>query len=125
MQAVAYHKNGEIFIRSNAGLNTDTVEKLQNDIDNILHLNGIKDCNGKIIHDTSTKIVAKRRSIYESVNDEFERWEKRKVLTSSFLQSKIDMLEGELKNDNIAQPFIGVKLYRYKKKRDLLLKQHK
>lgn len=83
------------------------------------------DASGRIIRDTSTKIVATCRSMYDSVSTEFARWEKKKCLTSTFLQSKIDILEKELKNDNVAQPFIGVKLYRYKKKCDSLKRQHK
>ena len=94
-------------------------------MDKVLHLNGKKDASGRIIRDTSTKIVATRRSMYDSVSTEFARWEKKNCLTSTFLQSKIDILEKKLKNDNVVQPFIGVKLYRYKKKCDSLKRQHK
>lgn len=125
MKAIAYRRNGEIYIRETADFDERTVRDLQDDIDKVLHLNGKKDDSGRIIRDTSTKIVATRRSMYDSVSTEFSRWEKKKCLTSTFLQSKIDILENELKNDNVAQPFIGVKLYRYKKKCDSLKRQHK
>ncbi len=125
MEAIGYRKSGEIYVRENMGLTAKTVVDIQKNIDNVLCLNEQMDSQRRIIKDTSTKIVAARRSMYDSVSTEFERWEKRKCLTSSFLQSKIDSLENQLKFDNIAQPFIGVKLYRYRKKRDSLIRQHK
>ena len=79
-------------------------------------LNGKLDADGKTKFDTSTRLVAMRRSIYQSVCTQFERWDRKKCLTADFLQEKIDALEKELQGDETAEPFIGVRLYWYRKK---------
>ena len=42
----------------------------------------------------------------------------------SGLQEKIEKLESQLKGDNIADEYIGVRLYLYKRKKEKLEKQH-
>ena len=73
MEAIGYKRNGEIFIRGDKGLDPTLADVLQADLDAVLLLNGKKDANGKVVHDTATKLVAKRRSIYQSVCTQFER----------------------------------------------------
>lgn len=120
MEAIAYHKSGEIFVRDDKGLDSDLVAQMQHDLNYVLQLNGKIDSEGKMEYDTATKIVATRRSICDSVSTQFERWGKKNKLTSDFLQEKIEQLEEMLSKDNIAEPFIGVRLYWYKRKQDKL-----
>ena len=121
MEAIAYYRNGEIFIRQDKGLDLELVKKMQNDIDEILVLNGKKDLNGQRIYDTASKLVASRRSICDSVHSQFERWDKKKCLTEEFLREKISKLEAMLDQDNIAgESYIGVRLYLYKRKLEKL-----
>lgn len=74
-------------------------DQMQKDIDQVLVLNGKKDEEGKIIFDTATKLVAKQRSIYDSVCTQFERWDRKKCLTVAFLKDKISYLEKQLEGD--------------------------
>ena len=85
--------------------------------------NGEKDSNGKIEWDTRSKLVASRRCICDSVHSQFDRWSKKGFLTAEYLQEKIEKLESQLKDDNIADEYIGVRLYLYKRKKEKLEKQ--
>lgn len=116
MEAIAYRHNGQIYVRDDMGLDTQLVGKMQNDIDKVLTLNGIKGDNGSVKHDTATQLVAKRRSTYDSVKRQFERWSNKKCLTSDYLKEQIDSLESQLKGTGDAMEFIGVRLYFYKDK---------
>lgn len=116
MEAIAYKRNGEIFIRNDQGLDPDLVTDMQNDLNEILSLNGKRDANGRVLYDTASKLIAGRRRIWESTRSQFERWDKKKCLTADFLKDKIDYLEKQLTQDEIAEPYIGVRLYFYKKK---------
>ena len=121
MEAIAYYRNGEIFIRQDKGLDLGLVEQMQNDIEKVLVLNGKKDLKGKRIADTASKLVASRRSICDSVHSQFERWDKRNCLTVEFLQEKIARLEEMLEQGNIAEEsYIGVRLYLYRRKKEKL-----
>ena len=121
MEAIAYYRDGEIFIRQDKGLDLGLVEQMQNDIEKVLVLNCKKDLKGKRIADTATKLVANRRSICDSVHSQFERWDKRNCLTVEFLQDKILRLEAMLNQDNISEEsYIGVRLYLYKRKMEKL-----
>lgn len=123
MDAVAYQRNGEIFIRKDKGLDPDLVDRMQNDLDRVLCLNGKKDSNGRVSNDTASKLIANRRRIYDSVSTQFKRWSNDNKLTVEFLQDKIEQLENMLKGNNIAEPFIGVRLYFYKRKQEKLRRQ--
>lgn len=123
MQAIGYYKNGEIYVRPNAGLGSELQNAMQVDIDDVLHLNGEKDSYGKIEWDTRSKLVAGRRCICDSVHSQFDRWSKKGFLTADYLQEKIEKLESQLKGDNIADEYIGVRLYLYKRKKEKLEKQ--
>ena len=116
MEAIGYYRSGEIFVRKDVGLNPELAEAMQKDIDITLHLNGIKDEDGRIKSDTASKLVAGRRSVCDSVHTQFERWDKKHKLTFEFLQDKIEKLEMQLQEDSIADEYIGVRLYLYKRK---------
>lgn len=122
MEAIGYRKNGEVFVSNKKGLPPELVRQMQKDIDQVLVLNGKKDKEGKIIFDTATKLVAKRRSIYDSVCTQFERWDKKKCLTVEFLKDRIRHLEKQLEDDKTADEYIGVRLYFFKRKYEKLLK---
>lgn len=123
MEAIAYQRNGEIFVRNNLGLDNQLVADMQKDIDDVLGLNGKRDSKGRIVSDTSSKLIANRRGIYDSVSNQFQRWDKENCLTVEFLQDQIDKLEKQLARDNEALPFIGVRLYFYKRKQEKLKRQ--
>ena len=125
MEAIGYYKTGEIYVRQNVGLGTELEEKMQKDIDEVLHLNGEKDSSGKIRWDTTSKLVASRRCICDSVCSQFDRWSKKGTLTVGFLQDKIAKLENKLKDDNIGDEYIGVRLYFYRRKVEKLKKKYK
>ncbi|MCD7711324.1 MAG: hypothetical protein LUJ25_01020 [Firmicutes bacterium] len=63
-----------------------------------------------------TKLVARRKNIYESVCQEFERWDKQKRLTRDFLKDIIEKCENMMNRDGIAEEYIGERLYFYRKK---------
>lgn len=116
MEAIGYKRNGEIFIRRDKGLDPKLADDMQTDIDEVLALNGKKDAEGKVIFDTASRLIATRRSIYDSVCSQFERWDKKKCLTKDFLREKIDYLEKQLQGGLKAEPYIGVRLYFYKRR---------
>lgn len=116
MEAIGYRRNGEIFVHGDRGLDIGLVKKMQDDLDFVLTLNGKKDAEGRVICDTASKLIASRRSIYQSICTQFERWDKKKCLTKDFLKEKVEYLEKQLQGDGIAEPYIGVRLYFYKRK---------
>lgn len=116
MEAIGYKRNGEIFVRSDKGLDPQLVDAMQKDIDSVLTLNGKKNAEGLVLYDTASKLIAKRRGIYQSVSKQFDRWNKKKCLTAGFLSDKINYLEKQLKKDAVAEDFIGIRLYFYKRK---------
>ncbi|MEE1101808.1 MAG: retron system putative HNH endonuclease [Agathobacter sp.] len=122
MDAIGYYKHtGEIYVRDDCGLDSELVDKMQKDIDDVLHLNGEKDSSGKIMYDTRSKLVASRRRVCDSVRTQFKRWgNDEKVLTADFLMDKISKLEHMLQDDNVADEFIGVRLYMYRRKAEKL-----
>lgn len=125
MEAIAYKRNGQIFVKDNVGLDCQLVEDMNNDIDKVLVLNGTKDDKGNMKHDTATRLVANRRSTYDSVARQFERWSKKGCLTSDYIKEQIDFLENQLKGTAYALEFIGVRLYFYKEKYKRLNRQGK
>ncbi len=125
MEAIAYKRNGQIFVRNDVGLDCKLVDKMQNDIDKVLVLNGKRDDEGNFKYDTSTRLVANRRSTYDSVTRQFERWSKKGCLTSDYLREQIELLESQLREVDDAMEFIGVRLYFYKEKYRKLKRQGK
>lgn len=125
MEAIAYERNGKIYVRGDSGLDSALVQDMQNDIDNVLVLNGIRDSQDKLLADTSSKLIANRRSVYDSVSSSLNKWDKKNLLTVDFLQDKIKKLERMLENNNIAEPYIGVSLYWLKRKLKKLQKRAK
>ena len=120
IEAIGYYRTGEIFVRQDKGLDQELTDAMQKDIDDILHLNGEKDAEGRIIRDTSSKLIANRRRICDSVHSQFERWDKKHQLTLEYLQEVISKLEKQLEGNGIAEEYIGVRLYLYKRKQEQL-----
>lgn len=125
MDAIAYERNGKIFVRTDKGLDSDLVEKMQRDLDEVLVLNGKQDKEGKVIYDTASKLIANRRKIYDSTCSEFDRWDRKGCLTAEFLKEKINLLEKQLEDGQIADPYVGVRLYFYKRRYDKLKRKSK
>lgn len=116
MEAIGYERNGKIFVRNDKGLNSELTDEMQKDIDDVLRLNGIMNSEGEVLYDTASKLIANRKKIYDSTCSQFDRWSKKRCLTADFLKEKIEMLEKQLEDGNIAEPYIGVRLYFYKRK---------
>ncbi len=116
MEKISYHRDGTIYTSPfNA--------KMDDDINGILHLNGILDkTTGKRLSDTNTEIVKGRRDTYERCSRQFERMAAKKSLTSSNLKGMIEEIENAARTGKELPEFIGVTLYRYKKKYQWLLK---
>lgn len=124
MEAIGYYsKTGEMFVRQDKGLDTELTAAMQRDIDEILHLNGEKNAEGRIIRDTASKLIANRRRICDSVHSQFDRWDKKHQLTAEFLKEVIEKLEKQLGETEIAEEYIGVRLYLYRRKLEQLLRR--
>ena len=59
----------------------DEREAMQKDINNKLQLNGELNAAGSLGYDTTSGWIASRKRIYDSVSNQFERWDKKKLLT--------------------------------------------
>lgn len=116
MEAIAYERNGRMFIRTNVGLDEKIVNKLQHDIDDVLKLNGYWKKDGTIWYDTTSHIVTRRKRISDSTCTQFERWDRQGKLTVTYLLEQIEKLEKQLTGDEIAEPFVGVRLFFFRKK---------
>lgn len=119
MDHIAYYSNGYIHFKGKGDYSETFCDNAQNDIDNILQLNGIfkkdKD-NIEWISDTTTKIVEGRRNAFTAAN---------KILAN--LQpptsNKIDRVIQSLLDAPQRQPFVGVIVYKLKQVRDRLQSQ--
>lgn len=98
MKAIAYDKSGRVYVREDAGLDTELVQAMQEDIDKVLCLNGALDDDKKMIYDTASRLRANRKSVYDSVCSQFSRWgnQRKNKLTSAFLAEKIEQMEKQL-----------------------------
>lgn len=104
MAKIRYRTNGMIYTYP-----PDDV--MENDINHVLNLNGIAQ-DGKVIEDTSTRVVQGRREAYRSCVVLFESLAKRKQLTAERLEKRADQL---LAQDSYDQ-FVGVKVYFLRKR---------
>ncbi len=111
MEAIAYRRDGFMFVKTNMGLDPELVEQMQRDINEVLHLNGEVNEKGEVINDTTSRLVANRKKIRDSVESQVKRWEKHGCLSSTFLEEEIDTLYRQLQDNNDAEPFIGARIY--------------
>lgn len=119
MDHIAYYTNGYIYFKGRGDYSETFCNNAQNDIDNILQLNGIfkkdKD-NIEWISDTTTKIVEGRRNAFTAAN---------KILADlqPLTSHKIDREIQSLLDAPKRQPFVGVIVYKLKQVRDRLQNQ--
>lgn len=113
MQKIAYKSDGTIYT-----MPFDTI--LEEDINNKLLLNGLRDAQGNRISDTSTEIVKGRRDAYENCRNFMRMLNSKKKCTSANVQKKIE----EIENAEEMQEYAGVWLYYLKKKCESLEKQN-
>lgn len=111
MEAIAYRRDGFMFVKKNIGLDAELVQDMQDDINDVLHLNGEVDEKDNVINDTTSRLVTTRQKIHDSVDSQIKRWKKKGCLTSVFLKEEIDELYKQLQDDNDAEPFIGARIY--------------
>lgn len=125
MGAIAYKRTGYMFVKTNVGLDKKVVEAMQEDINVKLQLNGELNADGDIECDTTSRLIANRKKIHDSVSNQLERWDKKNRLTSQYLKEQLDKLYEQLKDGNIAEPFLGTRIYFLNKKYKSLLKEGK
>ncbi len=123
MEAIAYRRDGFMFVKTNMGLDPELVQRMQSDINDILHLNGEVDEHDEVVNDTTSRLVRSRKKIHDSVDSQMKRWEEQGCLSSVFLKDEIDDLYRQLSDGNDAEPFIGVRIYYMEKARKSLLKR--
>lgn len=104
MDKIAYDKDGRIYTKPYD-------RDMEKDINDILGLNGVKKSDGSV-RDTSTELLKGRKDAYERVDILFELLNKRGKFTSAYLARLIC----ELETSEEQEEFVGVKLYRLKKK---------
>lgn len=105
MQLIKYTKSGEIY--------TDPEdEKLEDDINYKLRLNGKLDSDGNLIADTSTQLLKGRRDAYEECQSFFEQLNRMGKCSSNMVKKKIEEIESREKMPE----FAGVTLFFLKKK---------
>lgn len=113
MKDIAYQSNGIIYTLSG---NTEFEE----DINDRLCLNGLKDRKGNQI-DTSTEIVKGRRDAVQWCNDFYRILDKKEKCTSLMIKKKID----EIEQAEIQPEYAGVKLFYLRKKYRELVQREK
>lgn len=83
-------------------------EDFEHDINEILRLNGERDENGNLMHDTSTELVKGRQDVYKNLYDKFIKGlRSRNKLTPKNLEKKIH----ELEEEETYEEYAGVLLY--------------
>lgn len=111
MDKIAYKKDGTIYTNPED-------EAMEKDMNEILHLNGIRNRDGSVL-DTSTEILKGRRDTYFRVQKMMEMLAKQGKCTSAEVKKIID----NLKNKEEFEEYQGVKLYYFRKKYDSLVKR--
>ena len=89
METIAYKRNGYMFVKKNMGLDSEIADAMEKDINETLQLNGELNSDGSVKHDTTSRLVASRKRIYDSAASQLERWDKKKLLTSAYLKEKM------------------------------------
>lgn len=105
MERIRYRSSGRIEV-------CPTDENLQNDIDNVLKLNGEIDKNGHLISDTSTGLVYGRKQVYQNYTTYITSLSKKGKATATIIRKKID----ELSQSEEYVEYVGVWLYLLKRK---------
>ena len=88
-------------------------EKLENDINKILKLNGVRDKDGNLIHDTSTELVKGRKDVYEN---RFKAFIKGLISKNKLNRKNLAKKILELENAEKYEEYVGVLLYFLKRK---------
>lgn len=125
MEAIAYRRDGYMFVKTNIGRDIELVKSMQRDINEVLHLNGELSKDGELGIDTTSRLIACRKRICDSVNSQLRRWDKKGLLTSEYVKEKLDELCKQLEPHTIADPFIGTRIYFMEKKYYSLVRQGK
>lgn len=94
------------------------IEKINQDIDNVLHLNGRPNRHGGV-DDTATCVVKGRKDAWEAGTRIVKELHKKGVCTSQKLQRVIERLQ----DASPREPFVGVTIYYLQRKRRQLMNQ--
>ena len=82
---------------------------LENDINNELHLNGVRE-NGKLLYDTRTNLIYHRRQAYKSFQN-YLKYLRDAKQTPEEMRRAIEGRIAAIENADIYPPFAGVLLY--------------
>ena len=119
MSGITYTKEGFIKFINPGQYDNDTCQKITEELDYILQLNGKLDSNGKYIMDTATQIVKGRKDAYGQAETIIRFLDKKHQLSSHNLNVQIQKLENKPRRD----PYVGVTLFRLRKKLKSLIAQ--
>ena len=103
---------GKIVYRSNGRIATNPHDEiLEQDINDILHLNGKLDTKGNMVHDTSTGLVKGRRDVYRDYVCFMEALERKHGKDENKIRRRIHKKIDEMESATEYEPFIGVWLF--------------
>ena len=108
METISYTRDGII---------KSSKEEYDRDLNEVLHLNGVLDVNGKLIKDTATQLVGGRKAAYDACLKYMQR-EGGKCKDSKAFVTKLNKRMQMLINQAEYEEYIGVILYLLKKRVD-------
>lgn len=106
---IAYDSNGVIKFLPKGNYSPDICNRIYNDINVHLRLNGVVDSQGKFGLDTSTRLRKGRKDTFEAAKAKLKRFKKRGKLTEAYLDNEINAL---LKSP-IRDEYVGVTVFVY------------
>ena len=106
---ITYDRNGILTIKP-----FDTTK--QNEIDHILHLNGVRNENGDLKYDTNTQIVKGRRDTYKFYTVYMERISRKARGDESKIIGDIKRMISKLESADIYMEYQGVMIYFLKRR---------
>lgn len=110
MKYIVYASNGRIDFAPPADYDAETAQKIKENINKDLLLNGIlKGEEGKeqVVADTTTRLLYNRRGSYQAIWRNLDRLYRQGKLTIKVIERRIE----EINNQEKMEPFAGVKLF--------------
>ena len=118
MDHIAYYREGLIYFEGLTDYSEEICEKIQNDLNIHLQLNGVLKPDGSR-QDTSTRLVYNRSATYRAMEDVLRRLRKAGKLTVTEIEQRIDSI---ISADKMEE-FAGVKLFVLNRERNRMLKR--
>lgn len=119
MSGITYTRKGFIKFQNPGPYDNDTCQKLSDELNYVLQLNGKLDRDGEFLQDTATQIVKGRKDAFENAETIIQVLDRKHRLTSHNLALEIQRLE----NKPIRDQYVGVTLFRLHRKLKSLIAQ--